>query len=77
MASDWARVARNAKVEWITLNFGGRVSKARFGSDCAGEGANAELDGLYFGTGEQHFDQKTLQVHTAPKFGMASPDRIM
>ncbi len=66
IVNDWALVARAAQVDWVTLNFGSRRSKMRFGSDVAGEGAAAELDGLYFATGEQHFDQKTLQVHSAP-----------
>jgi Fe-S cluster assembly protein SufD len=67
IANDWARVEREGKVDWVTLNFGSRLSKMSFGSDVAGEGASAELDGLYFATGEQHFDQRTLQVHSSPR----------
>ena len=67
IANDWARVEREGKVDWVTLNFGSRISKMSFGSDVAGEGAGAELDGLYFATGEQHFDQRTLQVHSSPR----------
>ena len=67
IANDWARVEREGKVDWVTLNFGSRISKMSFGSDVAGEGASAELDGLYFATGEQHFDQRTLQVHSSPR----------
>ncbi|OQA23875.1 MAG: FeS cluster assembly protein SufD [Verrucomicrobia bacterium ADurb.Bin345] len=66
LAGDWARLSRDARLEWITLNFGGRLTKVRFGSDGAEPGANAELDGLYFASGEQHVDQKTLQVHSSP-----------
>lgn len=67
IANDWARVEREGKIDWVTLNFGSRISKMSFGSDVAGEGASAELDGLYFATGEQHFDQRTLQVHSSPR----------
>ena len=66
LAGDWARIGRDARLEWITLNFGGRLTKVRFGSDGAAPGANAELDGLFFASDEQHVDQKTLQVHSSP-----------
>lgn len=66
LVSDWAFAAREAQIEWITLNFGGKLGKMSFASDVMGEGASAELDGLYFAAGDQHFDQKTLQVHSAP-----------
>ena len=67
IANDWARIEREGKIDWVTLNFGSRLSKMSFGSDVVGEGASAELDGLYFATGEQHFDQRTLQVHSSPR----------
>ena len=38
----------------------------KFGSDVAGEGSSAELDGLFFCDLDQHVDQKTLQIHSAP-----------
>ena len=65
-AHDMARVARDAKVDWVTLNLGSKVSKVKLGSDVAGAGARAELDGLFFCTGEQHIDQTTLQIHSSP-----------
>ncbi|MBU0678290.1 MAG: Fe-S cluster assembly protein SufD [Verrucomicrobia bacterium] len=66
LANDWARVERNATIEWIGLNFGSRLVKARIACDVAGEGSAAELDGLFFTHGEQHVDQKTLQIHSSP-----------
>jgi Fe-S cluster assembly protein SufD len=65
IGSDMARVERDAQIDWITLNFGTRASKLKFGSDVAGEGSSAELDGLFFCDGDQHVDQKTLQIHSA------------
>lgn len=67
IANDWVRVEREGKVDWVTLNFGSRISKMSFGSDVVGEGASAELDGLFFATGDQHFDQRTLQIHSSPR----------
>jgi Fe-S cluster assembly protein SufD len=61
-----ARVGRDAQVDQINLNFGGKVSKVKFGSDLAGPNSAAELDGLFFTTGEQHIDQTTWQVHSSP-----------
>lgn len=66
IASDWARVERDAQIDWITLNLGGKCCKMRFGSNGAGPGASAELDGIYFADREQHLDQRTLQVHSSP-----------
>ncbi|HPG00122.1 MAG TPA: Fe-S cluster assembly protein SufD [Kiritimatiellia bacterium] len=66
ISSDWAVVSRDAQLDWATVNLGGKVCKMVFGSDGAGQGARSELHGLYFATGEQHMDQRTLQVHSAP-----------
>lgn len=66
VADDMAVVQRDAQVDWITLNFGTRATKQTFGSDVAGEGASAELDGLFFCHHDQHIDQRTLQIHSAP-----------
>jgi Fe-S cluster assembly protein SufD len=65
IANDWARVERDGQIDWITLNFGSRVSKMKFGSDVAGPGAAAELDGIYFTAADQHLDQKTFQIHSS------------
>ncbi len=66
LASDMARVERDAKVELINLNFGSKVSKLKFGSDVAGPGAAAELDGIFLVSGKQHIDQTSLQIHSSP-----------
>ena len=66
LSNDMALVARDGLMDWITLNFGSRVTKMNFGSDVEGEGANAELDGLFLGDDDQHLDQTTLQIHSAP-----------
>jgi len=66
ISSDWAVVGRDAQLDWATVNLGGKVCKMSFGSDGMGPNARSELHGLYFATGEQHMDQRTLQVHSSP-----------
>lgn len=66
IGNDMAVVQRDAQVDWITLNLGSRVSKLKFGSDVAGTGSSAELDGVFLTDEDQHIDQTTLQIHSAP-----------
>lgn len=66
LGNDMARVGRDAQVDQINLNFGGKVAKMKFGSDLAGPNSAAELDGLFFTCGKQHVDQTTWQVHSSP-----------
>lgn len=66
LSNDMALVERDGLMDWITLNFGARVAKMNFGCDVEGEGANAELDGLFFADDDQHLDQTTWQIHSAP-----------
>lgn len=65
IANDWGLVRRDANLNWITLNFGTARSKMKFGSDVSGPGAAADMDGLFFADGEQHMDQRTLQIHSS------------
>jgi Fe-S cluster assembly protein SufD len=64
--NDMALVERDATVDWITLNVGSKVSKMKFGSDVAGPGSSAEMDGIFFASDNQHFDQTTWQIHSSP-----------
>lgn len=66
IANDWGLVQRDANLNWITLNFGTALSKMKFGSDVAGPGSAADMDGIFFAAGEQHMDQRTLQIHSSP-----------
>ncbi len=66
LADDRAVLARAAKLEWVAFQLGARLSRMVLAADTAGEGAQAELDGLYFAVGRQHMDQRTLQIHSAP-----------
>jgi len=66
ITNDWGLVQRDANLNWITLNFGTRRSKMKFGSDVAGPGSTADMDGIFFAAGDQHMDQRTLQIHSSP-----------
>lgn len=66
VGEDWARVGRDGRADWVTLTLGGKVSKMMVGSDVSAPNANAYLSGVFFAEGDQHFDQRTLQLHSAP-----------
>jgi len=66
-SNDWTTVARGGRFDWVALNLGGRRCKLTAGCEVGGEGAAAELGGLYFAAGDQHVDQRTIQVHAAPR----------
>lgn len=66
IGEDWARIERDAKIDWVTLLLGGKVGKMMVGCDCREPNSQAWLSGLYFADGAQHIDQRTLQLHSAP-----------
>ncbi|MBI3318527.1 MAG: Fe-S cluster assembly protein SufD [Candidatus Omnitrophica bacterium] len=51
----------------VTMGLGGRISKASVETVLAESGARAELLGVFFGRGKQHFDFHTMQDHQAPQ----------
>jgi len=50
----------------ITVGLGSKLSKANVETLLRGPGAHADLLGIFFGAGKQHFDFHTLQDHQAP-----------
>jgi Fe-S cluster assembly protein SufD len=66
IGEDWARVKRDARVNLFSMTVGGKVSKMTVGCDVCEPNANAYLGGMFFADRDQHFDQKTLQYHSAP-----------
>ncbi len=50
----------------ITVGLGSKLAKANVETDLRGPGAHADLLGIFFGAGKQHFDFHTLQDHQAP-----------
>ena len=65
-ASHHARVAKDARLDWVAGGFGSRKGKTWIQNDLAGEGAESRVTGAYFADGEQHIDYDTFQEHIAP-----------
>jgi Fe-S cluster assembly protein SufD len=62
-----ARLERGAQLSASFVGIGGLLSKTKLEVSLEGEGAHAELLGLTYGDGKQHFDYMTLQDHIAPR----------
>jgi Fe-S cluster assembly protein SufD len=58
-----ARVEKDGKLRLFSVSLGGRFSKTRVEASLVGQGAEAELKGLYLASGQQFFDFHTLQDH--------------
>ncbi len=61
-----AVLKRNAHYSHIQIGLGGEMSKANLETILSETGAKADLLGILFGSGKQHFDFNTLQAHEAP-----------
>jgi Fe-S cluster assembly protein SufD len=62
-----ARLDKGAELSAALIGLGGALSRTKLEVTLAGEGSRAELLGLAFGDGKQHFDYITLQDHIAPR----------
>jgi Fe-S cluster assembly protein SufD len=62
-----ARLERGAQLSAALIGVGSRLSKSKLEVTLEGEGAHAELLGLTYGDGKQHFDYMTMQDHIAPR----------
>lgn len=61
-----ALVGRDATVRSLVATLGGTVSRSVTEAHLVGQGSYAELLGIYFGDGDQHIDNRTLQLYRAP-----------
>ncbi len=61
-----ASVGRDARVDWVAGEFGGRLARAETRSFLQGAGGRSRTVVAYFGGGTQHLDVGTGAVHTAP-----------
>ncbi|MFW6313108.1 MAG: Fe-S cluster assembly protein SufD [Spirochaetota bacterium] len=61
--NDRGNVSRDAFVHRTETILGSAVTKSRYVLELSGEGADAVLNGIYFGTDEQHVDLRTVQQH--------------
>ncbi len=62
-----ARLERGAKFSSVNVGLGSQLSKANVHTILEGVGSEANLLGVYFGHGRQHFDMHTTQDHESPQ----------
>ncbi|GBD46333.1 FeS cluster assembly protein SufB [bacterium HR41] len=65
-ASQRAHVARDGRLDWVVLGFGGANGKFRTETKLAGANSWARVTGAYAGRGRQHLDFDTTQEHASP-----------
>jgi len=58
-----ARLARDARLESLTVSLGGDAARAEVEVRLEGPGAESEMLGLYFADEGQHYNQYTVQHH--------------
>lgn len=65
LASHFATVGRNARLTHMVVSLGGDVVRINPSVHLVGEGADAELYGLYFADAGQHLEQRVYLEHVA------------
>jgi Fe-S cluster assembly protein SufD len=65
-ANQHFHLARDAQLRMVDVALGGRLARLRVEARLEGAGSNADLRGVFFGSGQQAFDFRTLQDHVAP-----------
>ena len=60
------RVGRDAKLYWISSLMGSKLTKAFQTVELDGQGSYAQMSGLFFTDGRQHYDLDTQQNHNSP-----------
>ena len=67
LASHFAKVGKGATFPHIAVSLGGSVVRVNPSTHLAGEGAEAELLGIYFCDAGQHIEQQVYVHHDAPR----------
>jgi len=62
-----AHVGRDAEVHSLGVAFGGSLARAEVESLLAEDGGSSEMLGMYFPTGSQHFDHRSIQDHVGSR----------
>ncbi len=65
-STERADLARDARVQWVVVGLGARLTKSYVQTRLLAPGGQARLVGVVLGAGKQHFDYHTLQEHVAP-----------
>ena len=63
LASHFATVGRDAMLKHVVVSLGGAVVRLNPAVRLVGDGAHAELNGLYFADAGQHFEQRVFLHH--------------
>jgi Fe-S cluster assembly protein SufD len=66
LSSQFARVGKDARLKHIVVSLGGAVVRVNPSAHLAGDGADAELLGVYFADAHQHLEQRVYVHHDAP-----------
>src|SRR6267378_4440712 len=61
------QLGRDSHLNAVTIALGGQMARLRVEAILEGPGSSADLKGLFFGTGDQAFDFRTLQDHVGPE----------
>ena len=59
-------LGRDSALQAVDIALGGHLARLRVEAILEGPGSTADLKGLFFGTGDQAFDFRTLQDHVGP-----------
>ncbi|HEX6938644.1 MAG TPA: Fe-S cluster assembly protein SufD [Longimicrobiales bacterium] len=57
---------RDANLDTLVVNLGASVARVDLAARLEGPGSRSDMLGLYFATGDQHFDHNTRQDHVVP-----------
>lgn len=57
---------RDANLDTLVVNLGASVARVDLAARLEGPGARSDMLGLYFASGDQHFDHNTRQDHVVP-----------
>jgi Fe-S cluster assembly protein SufD len=60
------QLGRDSHLNAVDIALGGQMARLRVEAVLEGPGSSADLKGLFFGTGDQAFDFRTLQDHVGP-----------
>jgi Fe-S cluster assembly protein SufD len=60
------QLGRDSHLKVVDVALGGQMARMRVEAILEGPGSSADLKGLFFGTGDQAFDFRTLQDHVGP-----------
>ena len=66
LSSLWARLERNAELNFLVVSLGSSLCKSNWSVDLAGEGASARIFGLVKGTGTQNYNHTVMVDHLQP-----------